>query len=134
MARSDARSGPVPIIEHQNVGYMLADLKMRIEAARYLSWKACQQIDLSNGHDHELAVMAKVYCSELAVQVVYDAMRLVGIDSYTDMHPLASLMQDVLCFPLYDGGNMGVRRRQLHSLIKDATYDPLKSVDGRLCS
>jgi alkylation response protein AidB-like acyl-CoA dehydrogenase len=133
-ARSDARSGPVPIIEHQNVGYMLADLKMRIEAARYLSWKACQQIDLSNGHDHELAVMAKVYCSELAVQVVYDAMRLVGIDSYTDMHPLASIMQDVLCFPLYDGGNMGVRRRQLHSLIKAPTYDPLKSVDGKLCS
>jgi alkylation response protein AidB-like acyl-CoA dehydrogenase len=73
--------------------------------------------------------MAKIYCSELAVQVVYDAMRLVGGDSYTDMHPLASLMQDALCFPLYDGGNMGVRRRQLHEMIKNPSYDPLAASD-----
>jgi alkylation response protein AidB-like acyl-CoA dehydrogenase len=129
-ARNDARSGPVPVIEYQNVGYMLADIKMRIEAARYLSWKACAQFDLSEGNDHELATMAKVYCSELAVQVVYDAMRLVGVDSYTDMHPLASLMQDALCFPLYDGGNMGVRRRQLHQMIKSPSYDPLAAAEG----
>jgi nitroalkane oxidase len=78
--------------------------------------------------------MAKVYCSELAVQVVYDAMRTVGIDSYTDMHPLASIMQDVLCFPLYDGGNMGVRRRQLHDIIKNSSYDPLSAADEDSCS
>ena len=129
-AKTDARSGPHPIIEYPTVGYALADIKMRIEAARYLSWKACQQFDLSGGREHELAVMAKVHCSELAVQVVYDAMRTVGIDSYTDMHPLASIMQDVLCFPLYDGGNMGVRRRQLHDIIKDSSYDPLSAADG----
>jgi alkylation response protein AidB-like acyl-CoA dehydrogenase len=66
------------VIEYQNVGYMLADLKMRIEAVRYLTWKACHQFDQSGGKEHELAVTTKVYCSELAVQVVYDAMRLVG--------------------------------------------------------
>ena len=131
-ARTDARSGPVPVIEYQNVGYMLADLKMRIEAARYLTWKACHQFDQSGGKEQELAVMTKVYCSELAVQVVYDAMRLVGIDSYTDMLPLSSLMQDVLCFPLYDGGNMGVRRRQLHEMMKNASYDPLRGAEGAM--
>jgi alkylation response protein AidB-like acyl-CoA dehydrogenase len=41
-ARKDARSGPHPIIEYPTVGYMLADMKMRIEACRYLTWKACQ--------------------------------------------------------------------------------------------
>jgi len=131
-ARTDARSGPVPVIEYQNVGYMLADLKMRIEAARYLTWKACHQFDQSGGKEHELAVMTKVYCSELAVQVVYDAMRLVGINSYTDMLPLSSLMQDVLCFPLYDGGNMGVRRRQLHEMMKSSSYDPLTGAEGAM--
>lgn len=87
-ARNDKRSGPVPVIEYQNVGYMLADLKMRIEAARYLTWKACH-FDTTGGLGEELPIITKVYCSELAVQVVYDAMRLVGIDSYTDMQPLA---------------------------------------------
>jgi nitroalkane oxidase len=58
-------------------------------------------------------------------------MRLVGIDSYTDMHPLASLMQDALAFPLYDGGNMGVRRRQLHAIFRAPGYDPMAGAEGR---
>ena len=129
-AQTDSRSGPHPVIEYQNVGYMLADMKMRIEAARYLAWKACHQFDLSNGDEQELAVMAKVYCSELCVQVVYDAMRLVGIDSYTDKYPLSSMIQDALCFPIYDGGNMGVRRRQLHTMIKSPTYSAFTGPEG----
>lgn len=131
-AKTDKRSGSVPIIEHQNVGFMLADIKMRIEAARYLTWKACHYLQTHNGDADELAIMTKVYASELCVQVVYDAMRLVGVDSYTDKLPLASLMQDALCFPLYDGGNMGVRRRQLHQLMKQDGYSAMAAAEGRL--
>ncbi|WP_293368316.1 acyl-CoA dehydrogenase family protein [Nevskia sp.] len=130
-AKTDKRSGNVPVIEHQNAGYMLADLKMRIEAARYLTWKACHQLDVTDRRSDELAIMTKIYASELCVQVVYDAMRLVGVDSYTELTPLAGLMQDALCFPLYDGGNMGVRRRQLHRKFKAAGYDPMASAEGR---
>lgn len=130
-AKNDHRSGPVPVIEHQNAGYMLADMKCRIEAARYLTWKACHQFDLLGAQGQELAIIAKIHCSELCVQVVYDAMRLVGVDSYTNLHPLAGLMQDALCFPLYDGGNMGVRRRQLHDLFRQHAYDPMAAAEGR---
>lgn len=130
-ARTDKRSGSVPVIEHQNAGYMLADLKMRIEAARYLTWKACHQLDITNRRSDELAIMTKIYASELCVQVVYDAMRLVGVDSYTDLSPLSGLMQDALCFPLYDGGNMGVRRRQLHRKFKTPGYEAMASAEGR---
>ena len=131
-ARTDKRSGTVPVIEHQNVGFMLADIKMRIEAARYLSWKACHYLDVTDGVGDELAIMTKVYSSELAVQVVYDTMRLVGVDSYTELYPLAGLMQDALCFPLYDGGNMGVRRRQLHKLFCSPGYDPMAAAESRM--
>jgi hypothetical protein len=48
------------------------------------------------------------------------------------MTPLAGLMQDALCFPLYDGGNMGVRRRQLHNLFRAPGYDPMAAAEGRL--
>ncbi len=130
-AKTDKRSGSVPVIEHQNAGYMLADLKIRIEAARYLTWKACHQLDVTDRRSDELAIITKIYASELCVQVVYDAMRLVGVDSYTDMTPLAGLMQDALCFPLYDGGNMGVRRRQLHRKFKAPGYDPMAAAEGR---
>lgn len=130
-ARSDKRSGLVPVIEHQNVGFMLADIKMRIEAARYLTWKACHQLDLTERRSRELAIITKVHCSELCVQAVYDTLRVVGVDAYTDLYPLAGLMQDALCFPLYDGGNMGVRRRQLHALLRSPGYDPMAAAEAR---
>jgi alkylation response protein AidB-like acyl-CoA dehydrogenase len=130
-AKTDKRSGSVPVIEHQNAGYMLVDLKMRIEAARYLTWKACHYLQSTGRVSDELAIMTKVYSSELCVQVVYDAMRLVGVNSYTDLLPLAGLMQDALAFPVYDGGNMGVRRRQLHRLFQQPGYDPMAAAQGR---
>jgi alkylation response protein AidB-like acyl-CoA dehydrogenase len=86
----------------------VATRQMRIEACRYMTWKACQQYDLSKGSEHELAVMTKVFCSETCVDVVYDAMRLVGVDSYTDMHPLAELMNDAMCFRSMMAGMWGL--------------------------
>ena len=131
-AKTERRLGSGPIIEHQNVGYMLADIKMRIEAARYLTWKSCHYLEQTGGRGQELAVMTKVYCSELAVQVVYDAMRLVGVESYTKKTPLERLLRDALVFPLYDGGNMGVRRRQLHELFAQPGYDSMLAAQGRV--
>lgn len=130
-ARSDRRNGAKPIIEHQNVGFMLADIKMRLEAARYLVWKAAHYFDETEGAGGEIPIMAKVYCSELAVQVVYDAMRIVGVESYADELPFTRLLQDAMALPLYDGGNMGVRRRQLHNLLRDPAYDPLGAAENR---
>lgn len=132
-AKEDKRSGSVPIIEHQNVGFMLADIKMRIESARYLTWKACHQLDISQRRidNDELAIMTKIYASELCVQVVYDAMRVVGVNSYTELTPLAELMQDALGYPIYDGGNMGIRRRQIHAKMLQAGYDQMAAADCR---
>ena len=68
--------------------------------------------------------MTKVYCSELAVQTVYDAMRVIGVETYIKTSPLERLIRDTMVFPLYDGGNQGIRRRQLHAIIQQPDYDP----------
>jgi alkylation response protein AidB-like acyl-CoA dehydrogenase len=130
-ATTDTRNGSVPVIEHQNAGFMLADIKMRLEASRYLVWKAAQSFDESGGTSLELPNMAKVFASETAVQVVYDAMRLVGVESYATERPFGRLMQDVLALPLYDGGNLGLRRRLLHGLMKREGYDPRGAAENR---
>jgi len=39
--------------------------------------------------------------------------------------PFARLLQDALALPIFDGGNMGIRRRQLHTMFKQSNYDPL---------
>jgi nitroalkane oxidase len=124
-ARTEHRGGAVPIIEHQAVGYALADAKTAIEAARYLSWKACHAIDAGLPGAFELSLQSKIFGSETAVKVITDLMRVVGIESYDHQAPLAGLLQDAMAYPLFDGGNMGVRRRQLHTLLKNPAYDPL---------
>lgn len=124
-ARAEHRGGAVPIIDHQAVGYALADAKTRMEAARYLNWKACHALDAQSPHALELAVQAKVFGSETAVSVIGELMRVVGIESYDRAQPLARILQDALVLPLFDGGNLGVRRRQLHDLLRRPDYDPL---------
>ena len=136
-ARNERRGGIHPIIEYQAVGYALADAKMAIEAVRYLSWRACHAVDTQSPAADELAIQAKIYGSETAVRVITDLMRVVGIDSYDHEAPLGRLLQDALALPSFGGGNMGVRRRQLHNLLKRPDYDALlasatfESSDGR---
>ena len=129
-ARSERRGGIQPIIQHQAVGYALADAKTAIEAARALSWHACRAIDVAAPGAVELAIHAKVFGSETAVRVIADLMRVVGIDSYGHELPLAGLLQDAVALPLFAGGNIGVRRRQLHALMLDHAYDDLATIDG----
>jgi alkylation response protein AidB-like acyl-CoA dehydrogenase len=124
-ARTEKRGGVHPIIEHQAVGYALADAKATIEATRYLSWRACHALDTQSAGADELAVQAKIYGSEAAVRVIADLMRVVGIDSYDHEAPFGRLLQDALALPIFDGGNMGVRRRQLHAMLMRPDYDPL---------
>jgi alkylation response protein AidB-like acyl-CoA dehydrogenase len=129
-AKTEKRGGVHTIIEHQAVGYALADAKTTIEAARYLSWRACQALDTQSPAAEELAVQAKIFGSEAAVRVITDLMRVVGIESYDRQTPLAGLLQDALALPIFDGGNMGIRRRQLHTLLMRSDYDPLAASGG----
>jgi nitroalkane oxidase len=124
-ARRERRGGIHPVIEHQAVGYALADAKMAIEATRCLAWRACHAVDVQSPAAQELAIEAKVHGSETAVRVLTDLMRVVGIESYDHALPLGRLLQDALALPLFGGGNIGVRRRQLHALLKPPEYDPL---------
>jgi butyryl-CoA dehydrogenase len=124
-ARRESRGGIHPIIEHQAVGYALADAKMAIEATRYLSWRACRAVDLQSPAAEELAIEAKIFGSETAVRVLMDLMRVVGVESYDHAVPLGRLLRDALALPLFGGGNTGVRRRRLHAILQRTEYDPL---------
>jgi nitroalkane oxidase len=124
-ARTERRGGINPIIEHQAVGYALADAKIAIEAARYLSWRACHAVDSQSPASDELAIQAKIFGSETAVRVITDLMMVVGVESYDHEIPLGRLLRDALALPIFDGGNIGVRRRQLHTMLKRPNYSPL---------
>jgi alkylation response protein AidB-like acyl-CoA dehydrogenase len=122
--------GSDPVIFHQNVGYMLADIAMRIEACRYLCWKAAHYLDLYDSEGQAIGAMAKVYASDVCMQVVYDCMRVMGVNSYDrGAHPLDKYMRDVLCFPIYDAGNMGMQRRKIWGVMAAREFRPSAFVD-----
>ena len=76
-AKEDTRGGAVPILERQSVADLLMNIKMRTDAARFLTWKACTALQASQGL--ELALEAKLFASDNAVRCVADAMQAVGV-------------------------------------------------------
>lgn len=128
-ARTDRRGGRVPVVEHQGVGFVLADVKTHIEAVRSLTYRACAALDRGSPGGEELSVHAKVFGSEAAVQSLVDFMRVVGVESYGHHLPLAGLLQDALAYPLFSGGNIAFRRRRLQALLADPDYDQWSTID-----
>lgn len=130
-AKTYTAGGKDPIIYHQAVGYTLTDVAMRIEAARYLCWKAGHYADQYDCENHVLGAMAKIFGGEQATQCVYDCMRVMGVNSYDRRsHPLDKYMRDVLCFPIYDAGNMGMQRRKIWGALAHPQYNPRTFVDN----
>lgn len=94
-ARTDRRGECLPVVEHQGVGFLLADVKTRIEAVRALTQRACAALDSGSPGAEELSVHAKIFGSETAVQTLVDLMRVVGVDSYWHA-PIPSAVAHVL--------------------------------------
>ncbi|KAF3004662.1 hypothetical protein E8E14_001110 [Neopestalotiopsis sp. 37M] len=108
--KTDTRGGTVPIIQHQSVADKLMDIKMRVEAGRLLTWKALSGIEKGPGewgNRLETALEAKIWCSEQVTKCVVDAMSAVGMRSYDKSMGFSRMLDDAVCLPLFDGGNIG---------------------------
>lgn len=78
----DAGRGAAPLLTLQAVADLLSSVKMQAEACRALTWGAAHALQHGPGSyeaRRELALAAKVYCSEAAVRAVGDAVNLVGM-------------------------------------------------------
>lgn len=124
-ATTEKRGGAVPIIEHQSVADLLADAKSRIEAVRLLSWRALDAALSGHPSGLEWALHAKVLGSETGVEVITKLMGVVGVSAYDERFPLVRYLDDALAYPVIEGSNTGVRRRQLQELLRTPGYDPL---------
>ena len=124
-ATTETRGGPGAIIEHQAVADVLADAKGRIEAVRLLTWRALDAVMSQHPHAAELALHAKIFGSETGVQVLNELVKLVGVTAYDTRFPIVEYLNEALAYPLIEGSNIGVRRRQLQEIFRAAGYDPL---------
>jgi alkylation response protein AidB-like acyl-CoA dehydrogenase len=91
-----------PIVEHQAVGFRLADLAARLEAARQLVLHAASLKDAGVPCLTE-ASMAKLVASELAETVVSGAIQTLGGYGYLEEYGLAKIYRDVRVCQIYEG-------------------------------
>lgn len=91
-----------PIIEHQVVAFMLADMARAIEAARLLAWRAAKACDA--GLENEaLAIAALAYAQEVVMNVTTDAVQIFGAYGYSKEYPVEKLMRDAKTYQIFAG-------------------------------
>jgi alkylation response protein AidB-like acyl-CoA dehydrogenase len=98
----DRTSFGKPIFEHQSVQFKLAEMAMKIEAARQLILHAASMKDAGVPCLKE-AAMAKLFASEMAERVVSDAMQVFGGYGYVSDFPVERIYRDVRVCQIYEG-------------------------------
>ncbi|MEX2554244.1 MAG: acyl-CoA dehydrogenase family protein [Actinomycetota bacterium] len=94
-----------PIAEFQGVGFMLADMAMRVEASRLLVYKAAAAVAEQDPRVSYWAAIAKAYASDTAMAVTTDAVQVLGGYGYMKDFPLERMMRDAKITQIYEGTN-----------------------------
>jgi alkylation response protein AidB-like acyl-CoA dehydrogenase len=91
-----------PISQHQAIQFKLADMATQIEAARLLVYKAAWLKD--QGEDYaQASAMAKLYASEVAMNVTIEAVQVHGGYGYVKEYHVERLMRDAKITQIYEG-------------------------------
>ena len=107
-----------PIAEFQGLQWMLADMSVKLEAARSLIYRAAASHGPGGSPfpDPALAAQAKIFTSEAAIAVVSDALQAHGAAGYSRNNPLERMYRDVRMFTI-GGGTAQILRTVVASRI-----------------
>jgi alkylation response protein AidB-like acyl-CoA dehydrogenase len=110
-----------PIGQHQMISAMLADMETKCEAARGLLYKCGQLIDEgAEGPElTKISAMAKLYCSDVAMEVTTDAVQILGGYGYMQEYPVERMMRDAKITQLYEGTNQIQRLVIAREMLKE---------------
>jgi acyl-CoA dehydrogenase len=91
-----------PIGMHQAVGFRLADMAMRVDAARLLTHRAARSMDAGR-HAANEAAMAKLFASETATYVTWAALQTLGGWGYSREYPVEKWVRDARLEEIEEG-------------------------------
>jgi alkylation response protein AidB-like acyl-CoA dehydrogenase len=118
-------------IKRQSVENVLIDNKGHIEARRSLTCRTAGSLYNGSIGADELAYEDKIYASDATVRTVAEAMRLVGLRSHgLENWPFARLTADATVLPSFNGGDQGIRRRQIQAAFQAVGHEPWASPLG----
>jgi alkylation response protein AidB-like acyl-CoA dehydrogenase len=110
-----------PIAEHQLIAAKLADMETKCEAGRGLLYKCGQLID--EGADGaeltKISAMAKLFCTDVAMEVTTDAVQILGGYGYITEYPVERMMRDAKITQIYEGTNQIQRLVIAREMLKE---------------
>lgn len=102
-----------PIIKFQAIQMMIADMAMKVEAARQLVYQAGVLLDRDKGKASsetiKMSAMCKVFASDTAMQVTVDAVQIFGGYGYVKEYPVERMLRDAKITQIYEGTNQILR-------------------------
>jgi alkylation response protein AidB-like acyl-CoA dehydrogenase len=110
-----------PIAEHQLIAASLADMETKCEAARGLLYKIGMMIDEGAPDDEltKISAMAKLYCTDVAMEVTTDAVQVLGGYGYMQEYPVERMMRDAKITQIYEGTNQIQRLVIAREMLKE---------------
>ncbi len=97
---------------------MLADMAMKLEAARQLVYVAAAKSERDDSDLAFFGAAAKCYASDVAMEVTTDAVQLLGGAGYVQDHPVERMMRDAKITQIYEGTNQIQRMVMARQLLK----------------
>lgn len=94
-----------PIIENQGIQFMLADMDIKVEAARRLIYHVGDLIDSGSARFSRESAIAKTFASDMAMEVTNDAIQVLGGYGYMKEFPVERMMRDAKICQIYEGTN-----------------------------
>jgi acyl-CoA dehydrogenase len=92
-----------PIIENQAIAFALADMKMEIDAARLLIWRASWMGRTGKPFNAAEGSMSKLKAGEVAVWVTERAIQILGGNGYTREFPVERMHRDAKIYTIFEG-------------------------------
>ncbi|MGY1841104.1 MULTISPECIES: acyl-CoA dehydrogenase family protein [unclassified Modestobacter] len=106
------------VADFQGVQFMLADMDMKVQAARHLVYVAAAAGDQGRPDVTRVSAAAKAFASDVAMQVTTDAVQLFGGAGYTQDFPVERMMRDAKITQIYEGTNQVQRMVIARSLLR----------------
>jgi len=106
------------IADFQGVQFMLADMAMKLEAARLMVYTAAARAERGEPNLGFISSASKCFASDVAMEVTTDAVQLFGGYGYTTDFPVERFMRDAKITQIYEGTNQIQRVVMSRALLK----------------
>ncbi|MGV9764443.1 acyl-CoA dehydrogenase family protein [Micromonospora tulbaghiae] len=106
------------VAEFQGIQFMLADMGMKLEAARQLTYAAAGKSERGDADLTYFGAAAKCFASDAAMEITTDAVQLLGGYGYTRDYPVERMMRDAKITQIYEGTNQVQRIVMARQLLK----------------